>query len=204
MSYERAAASAAAQRGAAISPRPDLFVGSPRKALSVLGLTIMLVATLAHQAFAAGYPQAAATDPFQRAWEQPDQPVQAGQVSRTWMWGPDGFTGGMEEPYDEAPGGRRTVQYFDKARMEDNGFRADAPWDVTNGLLVVELMTGQMQIGDASFEERDPAAVNVAGDADDATGPTYATFAGLRDTEPLADGAHIATASADGILRVWE
>ncbi|MFW6074260.1 MAG: hypothetical protein ACOC9Y_01610 [Chloroflexota bacterium] len=98
----------------------------------------------------------------------------------------------MTEPYAEAPGGERTVQYFDKSRMEDNSYRADeAPWDVTNGLLVVELITGEMQVGDDDFEDRDPAEVNVAGDPDDPTGPTYATFGTLLDESPSSVGSTI-------------
>ncbi len=49
-------------------------------------------------------------------------------------------------------------------------------WYVTNGLLAEELITGRMQVGDSSFEQRSPADVNIAGDANDPNGPTYATF----------------------------
>ena len=129
-----------------------------------------------------------ATDDFQRTWARTDRPVSNLSVSRTWMWGPEGFTGGIVEDYLEAPGGQRTVQYFDKSRMEDNSYRASEHWDVTNGLLVVEMMTGQMQVGDASFQNRSPAAINVGGDADDPTGPTYVTMAAIRTAPPLADG----------------
>ncbi len=81
------------------------------------------------------------------------------------------------EPYAEAPGGYRSVQYFDKSRMEDYSWSgALPPWDVSNGLLAKELMTGQMQVGDNQFEQRSIAQVNVAGDANDPTGPTYASF----------------------------
>jgi hypothetical protein len=63
-------------------------------------------------------------------------------------------------------------------------------------LLVVELVTGRLQLGDTTFEQFDPAQVNVAGDADDADGPTYATFAGLLGASPLATGAAV-TATVD-------
>ena len=132
-----------------------------------------------------------ATYPFQDTWQRPDQPVLTGQVSRTWMWGPEAFTDTLTEAYADSPGGTRTTQYFDKARMEDNGFRAVDPWDVTNGLLVVELLSGRMQLGDNAFEQRERALVNVAGDTDDANGITYAALAGLRDATPLADGAAV-------------
>ncbi len=45
-----------------------------------------------------------------------------------------------------------------------------------------------MQVGDSSFEQHGPASVNVAGDADDPTGPTYATMAALRNLPAAADG----------------
>jgi hypothetical protein len=58
--------------------------------------------------------------------------------------------------------------------MEDNSYRADgAPWDVTNGLLVVELIEGRMQIGDAEFEDGEPADVQIAGDPGNEFAPTY-------------------------------
>ncbi|MEZ4523634.1 MAG: NHL repeat-containing protein [Thermomicrobiales bacterium] len=127
---------------------------------------------------------------FQRTWARTDQPVAAGQVSRTWMWGPDGFTGEISETYSESPGGQRTVQYFDKARMEITNPSGDSgsAWYVTNGLLVVELISGRLQAGDSTFESRTPAAVNVAGDADDPAGPTYATFGNLLGASPAAAG----------------
>jgi hypothetical protein len=129
---------------------------------------------------------------FQRTWERTDKPVADGAVSRTWIWGELVTETALMEAYDEAPGGQRQVLYYDKARMEDNSYRApDAPWDVTNGLLVVELATGMMQTGDGGFEERSPSDHNVAGDADDPTGPTYTTIAGLMDAPAHAEGATI-------------
>src|SRR4029079_9854282 len=67
----------------------------------------------------------------------------------------------------------------------------DSPWHVTNGLLVTEMVSGQVQTGERAFEPREPAAVDVAGDANDPPGPTYATIAGLTDAAPLADGAPV-------------
>ncbi len=125
--------------------------------------------------------------PYQRTWERTDKPVADGVEQRTWMWGPESFTGqGLLEPYAESPGGERHVVYFDKSRMETTNPAGDEDsiWYVTNGLLVVELITGQMQVGDSSFTPRQPAEVNVAGDANDPNGPTYATFASVLDAPP--------------------
>src|SRR5581483_1031255 len=93
--------------------------------------------------------------------------------------------------YAEAPDQQREVVYYDKARMEVTHPDGDPSqlWYVTNGLLVVELMTGNLQTGNAAFEQRAPAEVNVAGDP--GSGPTYADLAPLRLAAPLADDATI-------------
>ena len=90
------------------------------------------------------------------------------QVTRSWFWGPVGRCAPLEQ-WLPAPGGRRQVQYFDKSRMEINQPDGDptSPFYVTNGLLVVEMMSGQMQVGDTRFAPRQPAQINVAGDRDD-------------------------------------
>ena len=99
---------------------------------------------------------------------------------------------GIQEPYVEAAGGKRLVQYFDKARMELAG-----PNTVTNGLLTVELKTGKMQVGDNAFEQRLPATIGVAGDPGQ-TGPTYADLAKLPEHAPQVAGAVLTTTFSDG------
>ena len=130
---------------------------------------------------------------FNRTWQRTDDPVKHLVVSRTWMWGDGPATGALLEAYADSPGGQRSVKYYDKSRMEVNDPNADPSedWYVTNGLLVVELITGEMQMGDDAFEDHDPAETPVAGDPDDEAGPTYATFAELLDAEPYTDGATI-------------
>src|SRR5690349_3497852 len=92
---------------------------------------------------------APATPVFERTWARTDKPVADGEVSRTWMWGPEANTGAFNEPYAESPNGERQVQYFDKSRMEITRPDAvdDGVWYVTNGLLVNELISGRVQIG---------------------------------------------------------
>lgn len=149
-------------------------------ALVLTGLPILSASAIAPQ-----------TSAFQRTWERTDLDPLVRPYA-TWIWGESGFTSTMLEEYEEAPDGFRTVQYFDKSRMEDNSYRApDAPWDVSNGLLVKELITGRMQFGDNSFDDVESALVNVAGDGDDANGPTYATFATLLNSPPLDAGTTI-------------
>lgn len=138
--------------------------------LGLLGLLVGVAAPAAAEQIASQY--------FFNTWSQTDQPVTAGVISRTWMWGPEPNTAGLSEAYAESPNGQRLVQYFDKTRMEITHPDGDASsiWYVTNGLLAKELITGQLQLGDNTFEPHDPAQVNVAGDANDPNGPTYATF----------------------------
>lgn len=129
---------------------------------------------------------------FRRVWERTDLPVMNGIVSRSWLWSDKlPFTDGLYEPYEEGPAGQRLVQYFDKSRMEITAPNADpnSIWYVTNGLLVVELTTGNMQVGHNAFDDREPADVNCAGDPDDPDGPTYASFVGVMDAPPLPLGS---------------
>jgi hypothetical protein len=123
--------------------------------------------------------EAFANPAFQRVWGQSDQAVKQGQANRTWLWGPDPGTS-RQEPYDQAPGGQRLVQYFDKSRMEitNPGGNPNSTYYVTNGLLAKELVSGRLQLGDNRYEQRDPAGVPVGGDPD-SPGPTYATFNSL-------------------------
>jgi hypothetical protein len=109
------------------------------------------------------------------------------------FWGPlANASPGMREPYTEAAGGTRLVQYFDKARMELAGQNT-----VTNGLLTVELKTGKMQVGDNAFEQRLPATIGVAGDPGQA-GPTYADLAKRPEHVPQVAGAVLTTTFSEG------
>ena len=134
--------------------------------------------------------QTVASDAFNKTWGRTDKLVASSQVNRTWMWGPQPNTGEINEPYQESPGGQRTVEYFDKSRMEITNPDSDpnSIWYVTNGLLAKELITGQMQVGDSSFEQRSAAQINVAGDANDPNGPTYATFNTLMGYGAIPNG----------------
>jgi hypothetical protein len=133
--------------------------------------------------------QTPANSDFQATWAREDQPVASGEAHRTWLWGPQPFTGEIQEPYGSSAGGVRTVQYFDKARMEINDSNAERNrWYVTTGLLASELMTGAMQVSDQSYEHRGPALIPVAGDLDDVHGPTYASFDRVRNHDPFNTG----------------
>lgn len=131
-----------------------------------------------------------ANDSLQRTWDRTDEPVAAGMVTRTWLWGAP-VTPRVLEQYADASGGTRLVQYFDKSRMEVTDLRADAEslWYVTNGLLVQELITGRLQLGDDTFEQRAAAEVPVAGDPDSDNTPTYALLEPVLDAPAQPVGA---------------
>jgi hypothetical protein len=162
-------------------------------------LTIVVASCVVLLSLSVSGAAASSLPPLHVTWARTDQPVAGGQVGRTWMWGPQTAAYGTSEAYREAPDGAREVIYYDKARMEVTHPDGDAgsPWFVTNGLLVVELVSGAMQVGDAEFEERLPADVNVAGDP--ASGPSYAVLGTVLDAPPAADGAAIVQRlAADG------
>ena len=141
---------------------------------------------------------------FANTWDRTDEPVASIAASRTWMWGPGPFSAGIREDYSAGDGGKRLVQYYDKSRMEitnDPSVDPNSVWFVTNGLLSRELITGALQRGDNSFEQLDPAQMNVAGDPDDPSGPTYATFTTLLDAAAAAAGAALtARVERDGTI----
>ncbi len=143
---------------------------------------------------------------FEAVWQRTDRPIAEGAVARSWMWGPRPLTGAAFEPYADAPGGSRLVQYFDKSRAEINDPNGDrsSQWFVTNGLLVHEMVSGWMQLGDDQFEWRGPAGEAVGGDpvAGNPNCPLYASFAGLIDV-PAGDRtgqAVTATLARDGTV----
>jgi hypothetical protein len=134
---------------------------------------------------------------FYGVWERTDRPVLEGDVARSWLWGPAANTEVFEEPYEEADDGTREVQYGDKSRMEmpvpgsTAAAPEDSPWAITQGLLAIELMTGNLQLGDDTFEQYEPADIPVAGDWENNPGPTYAHMAQFMDWEPRPAGSVI-------------
>jgi hypothetical protein len=133
---------------------------------------------------------------FQQQWSQ-------GEAITPNFWGPlTTARDGQQEQYKEAQGGQRLVQYFDKGRMElTNG-------TVTNGLLATELTKGQLQLGDATFQPKDPPQIAIAGDPDN-PGPTYAQLASIArslfDAAPVRTGGYVqATVSAAGAIAIGD
>ncbi len=138
---------------------------------------------------------APASPQFKLIVDRSDFPIVAGQISRSWLWGPGGFKTDPAETYTE--GSTRLVQYFDKARLELTN--AGDNRGVTSGLLARELMTGQLQLGDNKFEQRGPSSQSVAGDPDDTLAPTYADLGLLFNRPAFTAGSVITTfIRADG------
>ena len=168
---------------------------------------VFVIMTLAVSPFAATGQDPAGYDfgtpEFQQVWDRTDLPVEQGMESRTWMWGPDANTPVMQEPYEEADGGMRDVQYTDKSRMEMpvHPVAPDSAWFITQGLLATELMTGEMQLGDATFVQHDPSNAYVAGDPVNNQSPTYAQMGQLMDQPARPTGEVITEViAADGSI----
>jgi hypothetical protein len=132
---------------------------------------------------------------FESRWAYMDKPVADFEIARTWIWGPSPYTPGRMELYLDSPGDERLVQYFDKSRMELNDPNlADGDiWVVTQGLLALDMMRGQVQVGDAAFANHSegPSTENVAGDPGPDNGPTYATMGTLIEADARAEGTII-------------
>jgi len=150
-----------------------------RPASLLLGLLILLGLLGGLLPESRGQAEDFADPAFSRVWERSDKAVAEGKVSRVWLWGPQP-NANRPEVYAEAPSSKRLVQYFDKSRMELTNPAGDknSRWYVTNGLLTVELVTGQLQVGDSAYENRTPSNESVGGDPAN-PGPTYASFGKL-------------------------
>lgn len=140
----------AQERGATMTRRLAAWIG------------ILLVAVAAMPTSAAG---AFAAPAFAARWNTGEQLVPN-------YWGPlANARDGQTEPYAEAPGGMRTVQYFDKGRME-----LTADGTVTSGLLAQELVEGRVQTGNGIYESRPAYVYPIVGDPR-TSGATYADAA---------------------------
>ena len=105
------------------------------RSMQIAAALVLVAALLGLVALRNARAVAPSNEHFQRTWERTDKPIIDGVVSRTWNWGPQGISNEISEPYGDAPGGSRRVQYFDKSRMEindpagdPNDARGDRPW----------------------------------------------------------------------------
>jgi len=157
----------------------------------VVGLILLLLVPFAVQGadrFASGE--------FEQQWNSVE-----GTIPN--FWGPlatarEGQTEKYAEGVYNGEPGKRLVQYFDKARME----KTNPARPVTNGLLTVELKSGQLQLGDVSFEQRNRAEIGIAGDQD-APGPTYATLNDPNLPERVASRSGAVDRGYDGASKTF-
>jgi hypothetical protein len=156
-----------------------------RSGAIVAGLMLGALALAAVPAGAApfdGTRQQFADQRFASVWTRTDSEAVRG--GRSLYWGPSPWFD-YAEFYRQGVNGLRTVQYFDKARMEINNpaDRSGASQGVTNGLLVKELVSGRLQLGNDpyDYDSRPAADVPVAGNPRSANpnGPGYSAFAGV-------------------------
>ncbi len=121
-------------------------------------------------------------------WAKTDQLVARGLVKRSWLWGTRYNT--FLEPYAEGSNGWRYVRYNDKSRMEvtlASALLPSNPYYVTNGLLVKEMVSGQLQLGDKTFKSVPASIAPVAGDLTPANpAPIFAQFAIYLDFNPYS------------------
>lgn len=169
-----------------------------RRSLSHLVLAISTLILLLSSAGLALQPVAAkrvgptGNSFIHRLWSRTELPIMSGQANRAWIWGETSITPLMAEQNN---GAVRLVQYFDKGGMEFNSdpiVEVGHPAFVLASPLAYEMLTGELSTG----QKWDPAAISIAGDADDPTGATYATFSGLR-ARPAAPGGSLLTEFVD-------
>jgi len=130
---------------------------------------------------------------FRAFWVRTDLLPEQGVVKRTYIWGPpltnapDGPKLPRTEPYRDYETGQRTVQYFEKGRME---LSPSQTVRVTAGLLVKEMIGGQIGIGGSQAQQFAPAGMPVVGDPTNNPAPTYAALAPVAT---LVEGSHTAS-----------
>ncbi|MHB8644739.1 MAG: hypothetical protein ACYDAR_02990 [Thermomicrobiales bacterium] len=166
-----------------------------KRTIAPLVIASLIVCLMANDVLAAdGF----ASPAFDQRWRQNEQVTPN-------FWGPLSLASdGIIETYAEGTAGptcqptlpcpqllirgKRLVQYFDKGRMELTTPGAT----VTSGLLVQEMISGRMQLGDATFEQHDPARISVAGDPDNLF-PLYSDLTKPLPPQPLVSGAAVQT-----------
>lgn len=131
---------------------------------------------------------------FQKVWLTTDFLVDNGAVKRSYLWGPARISD-VREFYADSPNGWRLVQYLDKTRMEINNPYADpnSPFYVSNGLVVVEMISGNQQDGDTRFRALSPEGTTpVAGDPaqQNPDSPTYASFKGVASIDNATNASN--------------
>jgi hypothetical protein len=146
-------------------------------AASPLALSSEAATTASHERTVTGVP----IDPaVSQMWRDMDGPVASGTTARSWLWGPHAIATGVEYTED-SPGLRRTMVYFDKARLDilDPNASTDSAWYVTGALLVAQMLAGEIPFGEGTVAQRGSPHIPVAGDPDQPGAMTYETLGSL-------------------------
>jgi hypothetical protein len=133
----------------------------------------------------------------EQLWERADGPVLRQDVDRAWTWGPEPITTSTEF-YPESPSGLRTLVYYDKGRLDilDPGANTADEWYAVGGLLVSEMLSGQVQLGEARFVARITPEIPLTGDFGQPQPVTYATLARFSSAwQPSGDGEDLVAAA---------
>lgn len=130
----------------------------------------------------------------QNVWNSTDGPVARLEATRAWLLGPAPLAMTVER-YDDSPTGTRQLVYFDKGRLDilDVNAATDDYWTAPGGQLVIELLSGAIQLGADRWVQRAPADIPVVGDPDQPNAVTYATLGTLAT---LPDGLRRAGATS--------
>lgn len=112
-----------------------------------------------------------ANSAFQRLWATQS----AAAAAEIDLWGNEPLLWRVE-PYANAPGGRRIVQYFDRGRMELTPTADGKQTIVTQGLLALEMTTGKILLGDQLTESQPPPRIPIDGGPPDDRVATYAAL----------------------------
>jgi hypothetical protein len=143
-------------------------------------------------------PSAFADPAFARYFNQPDP------LAQSLLWG-SGPLLSVVEPYTGAPGNRRLVQYFDRGRMEmassDDSSGGALTYEVTQGLLVREMASGNVQVGNDAFVQGDPASLPIFGTGGANPGETALTYADFASF--VAERAGDRTNSERSLIEQW-
>ncbi len=168
-------------------------VNRPAWRVAASTFMILLVAVLAIPAIADEPSQTLSeaepvvVDPsIQAVWEMTDGLIASGETNRAWAFGPEPIAAAYEY-YPQSPTGYRKIVYYDKGRLDlvDPQAPSGSIWMVSGALLTVELLNGQIQLGQSEFVNREPATIPLVGDFEQANPVTYATLAPFASIEPF-------------------
>lgn len=111
-------------------------------------------------------------------WDMTDGPVARGEASRAWIFGPEPIAA-AQEYYPESPTRLREMVYYDKGRLDllNTDLPPGSIWLVSGALLVSEMLSGHVQLGENAFVRRELPEIPLVGDIEQSAPVTYADLA---------------------------